>query len=956
MHKLCLVALIGAFAFSFQAHAQFLPGPPKSEMPGRPFFSVETDLAKALTVSDVKADVSLKGAFAETVLDIAYKNSTHQSVQGLFKIQLPNGSLVRDFALRIGEKWQYRTLTEKHKARETFEEIVRRGDDPAVLAWKDGAEYQVRIFPFPANGKRWIRVKYWQDLNEINDRFAYSLPLPQGLKLDSFSLKLEANATSLSGVVIGEAYAKRAYLKPIAEDKTTFGAMLDEKSFVLPGSFNVAIAEAPGTKGATWTAVTKPKGDMPYVGARWFQELPRQKRAAAKTWLAFIDTSRSSKPTDLTALAKFLEKVKISTGASMKFYEFNSAVSGIDPSKLSQLDFDGGTNFKAVFDEIQEQQKKAGSEVEALIVSDAVPTMQKESELMQQNFSKSKIHFLPASSRFNPHFAAKVAERSGGTVLPLIQTASLDSAVETLLTAPWIFSGLVVEGGVASDAYPEQGSRLDFQEGAYVYFRAKSGRLPKSVTVTVSNGSKSQELKADFTNARDIPQVEQLWAMKKLMSLVPQADEYEKELMAHATRYQLVSPKTSFIVLELESDYQQFNLTRREDSSDELAESSDLAEAGESAQSNFAAAAPRPSAKVSSRSVRRGEGGGSGAVGAARRASDIAGQSAIGFGGAESDLAMEEPAPMAAPASAALAAPPPPFEMKKQKEAEPSSVSAESVMQHYFADAKSLRELRAKYTALNKAEMNDPWFFIESAQRFAQYREKSQALRALSNLFEISEEDGKAIRALGLLGCFEGHCEWAVQAFRLAIDLRPEEPQNYRDLAWLFLEMGDSKQAMTTFELLKGKKFHARFPGMDQLLAREQAWIKQMSGDRLPASINPALKISPTYSWITWNNDNSDVDFHIYEKSGTMVYYGHRNGEGELSSDFTQGLGPETYASKSTKPKLSYFVKYFRNDRTNVSSAVIMKFSTIESWAPGKIKVSSKVVPLYGVQDFVKLK
>jgi len=63
--------------------------------------------------------------------------------------------VVRDFALRIGEKMAvWIAGGKKHKARTTFEEMCA-GRGPAVLAWSNGLSISAD-FPFPAKGKRYI--------------------------------------------------------------------------------------------------------------------------------------------------------------------------------------------------------------------------------------------------------------------------------------------------------------------------------------------------------------------------------------------------------------------------------------------------------------------------------------------------------------------------------------------------------------------------------------------------------------------------------------------------------------------------------------------------------------------------------------------------------------------------------------------------------------------------------
>lgn len=883
------------------------------------FFSATVDGGKKLRVSDIEAEIKVNGAFAESVLDIAFHNAAAANLQGQFNIQLPQGALVRDFALRIGEKWHYGSLTEKHKARETFEEIVRGGADPAVLAWKDGAEYSVRIFPFPAQGKRWVRIHYWQDLTQVRGKLVYHLPLPK-VKADRFRLKFTAQADSLSAMQVAGAFEKHVYMKS-GEDKTSFGCMIDERNFEVPGEFRVSFNQ--NARAPVWTAIASPKGDGNYVAVRFLTPLEDQPRALPKRILVFADTSRSTKADNKAELQQFVQKLKEKSQAEVALYEFDAQVRRV--KQLGGSTYDGGTNFAAVFEEIRIQQKNGHAE--AVLITDAVPTMQTEAELVNSELGGARIYFVPPHTRFNPHFAARIAEKTGGAVLASL--AEFESVWRGFSTERWRYKTIALEDGSGTEVFPEQGSAVDPDEGAYLYFRAKNGKIPSAVRAVLASGSKTVELTAgDLRAAKKVPQTEYLWAMKKLISLAGQGDEYEKDLAAHATRYKLVSPKTSYIVLENDWDYQRFNITKRE----EAPEAEAAADMAATAPAEFAGAIGE------SRAAPAAPGG----APVAQRQAEVRPMKAerkAFAGGVDKDVHRGSVMRRAMdPALMAKRVVRPRFQTGSQLKLSDAT--------HRFTKAYwSLKQVDEAYLKADEETQMDPWFYVEMAQALASRGEKARARRVLSNLFEISNEDGRALRTLGLLGCGD-HCEWAMKALELAINLRPEEPQNYRDLAWLQAEGGRLNDAKTTLLRLKGKKFHDRFPGMDQLLARELAFIESLltpGGDK---------GVPPVYTWITWNNDNSDADFHIEEDKEVTVSYRNRAGKGMLTNDFTRGYGPEVYSSgRAISPR--YLVNYYRADPSAANGGLVVKFARIERAGDGKVKIKSRVFPLYQEGDFV---
>ena len=89
--------------------------------------------------------------------------------------------------------------------------------------------------------------------------------------------------------------------------------------------------------------------------------------------------------------------------------------------------------------------------------------------------------------------------------------------------------------------------------------------------------------------------------------------------------------------------------------------------------------------------------------------------------------------------------------------------------------------------------------------------------------------------------------------------------------------------------------------------------------------------------WLGWDTDETDVDLHVKEPSGTEVFFQQNRGTASmLSRDFTRGYGPEVYIMKkgdgTLKGKYEVFAKYFASHQdsalTGTTSAVVW---TIES-------------------------
>ena len=96
---------------------------------------------------------------------------------------------------------------------------------------------------------------------------------------------------------------------------------------------------------------------------------------------------------------------------------------------------------------------------------------------------------------------------------------------------------------------------------------------------------------------------------------------------------------------------------------------------------------------------------------------------------------------------------------------------------------------------------------------------------------------------------------------------------------------------------------------------------------------DPALMV-----WLGWDTDRTDVDLHVKEPSGNVVYYGDKEGkESCLSRDFTRGYGPEVYLVKQNSETLpgnyevsaKFYASHQDSALTGTTSAVVWRMEKI---------------------------
>lgn len=124
-----------------------------------------------------RAQIDISGATARTKLVQTFRNPTQNTIEGTYLFPLPSGAAVSDFAMTVGGKRVAAEILEAGKAREIYEEIVRKRRDPALLEFTDRNTLRARIFPIAAGAEQQVEIEYSQALVGENAALRYSLPL-----------------------------------------------------------------------------------------------------------------------------------------------------------------------------------------------------------------------------------------------------------------------------------------------------------------------------------------------------------------------------------------------------------------------------------------------------------------------------------------------------------------------------------------------------------------------------------------------------------------------------------------------------------------------------------------------------------------------------------------------------------------------------------------------------------
>ena len=212
-----------------------------------------------------------------------------------------------------------------------------------------------------------------------------------------------------------------------------------------------------------------------------------------------------------------------------------------------------------------------------------------------------------------------------------------------------------------------------------------------------------------------------------------------------------------------------------------------------------------------------------------------------------------------------------------------------------------------EYLTQRESYMSSPAFYLDVADLFLSAGKKVEGVRVLSNIAELELENVQLYRIVGYRLDQAEELELAEWVFEKVKQIRPDEPQSYRDLALVKERLGKYKESMELFNKVITGKWDMRFDEIEMTAATEMNHLL-MNDESLPIvdkrlihKMDMDVRIS-----MAWDTNDVDIDLHVQEPGeyGEHAYFAHNRTRigGYVSRDFRQGYGPEEYMLKKAQP------------------------------------------------------
>ena len=313
-----------------------------------------------VTELTVHADVT--GQSASVRLSQTFKNVGSQPLEARLLFPLPPQAAVRELTLLVDGKELTGTLQKAGEARETYEAIVRRNRDPALLEYAGYGLYRTSMFPIPKNASRTVQLRYTQLLGVREGLVDLTLPIGSAGSNGVGAKKVEVSAAVATESPLKVVYSPTHAMEVERPTDKTAAAKLTLENVTGRQDVRLLFGTAEGLVGLNVLAFRDPGGAPPSGDGRSGQddgkpakdddgfflllaapEVPKPDAAPpARTIVLVIDTSGSmagEKMEQARNAASFVVG-RLREGDTFNIVAYSSTVDSFRP-ELEKGDADG---------------------------------------------------------------------------------------------------------------------------------------------------------------------------------------------------------------------------------------------------------------------------------------------------------------------------------------------------------------------------------------------------------------------------------------------------------------------------------------------------------------------------------------------------------------------------------------------------------------------------------------
>ncbi|MEM9380276.1 MAG: VIT and VWA domain-containing protein [Planctomycetota bacterium] len=554
----------------------------------------------AVEITAVSAKVVLVDGVATTTLLVDLANRGGAATEAELLLPVPDGAVVSGFEFQGAAATSTAEVLPRADAVATYESIVARLKDPALLEFAGAAAVRSSVFPVEAGGTQRVRVVYEHVLPVEGERWDYALPRSESLAATvPWSVDVEVRSQAPLADVYSPSHdlevVSRAPHRIVLRSRGTLGA----------GSLRLSVLQADGPVATTLFTSADPSGS-----GGWFLllagvgEAPDPDDLPPREVTIVLDRSGSMAGEKfdqaVAAARQVLEGLEY--GEAVRIVDYAADVESFSPAPvvktranigalrayLDGLTANGGTHLDGALQEALSAPPTEGFLPVVLFVTDGLPTEGETREHVIRdraevaNVHGRRVFTFGVGHDVNASLLDAVATRSRARATYVAPGSDVEVAIGGVfedLSGPVVtdlaFAALDADGEpharLVRDVYPAVLPDL-FRDDRLLllgrYASAEQGTL--LLEGAGPDGPMEIRLEYEFADAK--PRngfVRRLWAMRRIAALEdelrqrgadpsalaalkddPKLGEIASEMIALATEHGVLTDSTAFLALE----------------------------------------------------------------------------------------------------------------------------------------------------------------------------------------------------------------------------------------------------------------------------------------------------------------------------------------------------------------------------------------------------------------------
>ncbi len=550
-----------------------------------------------LAIKSHRVSARVEGNLATTRLTQEFLNSTDRRLEATYVFPLPREAALSEFAMYVNGKRQSGEVVEAGRARQIYEDIVRRLRDPGLLEYLDSGLLRMRVFPIEPRSVTEVEVTYTHPLPFESGVYEYTFPLKTGQRASKVLEDLTVSVEIASEHAIASVYSPTHEVGVTRKDDRHAVAGFEQAGARLATDFTLFYALSREDFGLSLLTHRR-EGEPGYFALMLAPRVEiEQEKVMPKDVCLLIDTSGSMKQQDRIASAREAARFclhSLNPGDRFALITFSTGVEvygeGLTEATpeavkeavayVEKLEARGGTALCEAALTALSLAPEADRPYLTVLATDGKPTVgpRRPDEIVAKVEEANRANVRIFTFGIAEDLSVELLDRIAAATRAYSEYVAPGREIEARIAALFrkvsnpVLANLELDYGEVQvrDVYPRELPDL-FRGSQVVAF----GRYTGSGEVAVELEGLLRGERRTFAYDARFPEVEaghaflpQIWARRKIGYLLDQirlhgqTEELKEEVVRLSTEYGIATPYTSYLVLEDEEAYRRHGIVR----------------------------------------------------------------------------------------------------------------------------------------------------------------------------------------------------------------------------------------------------------------------------------------------------------------------------------------------------------------------------------------------------------